>query len=76
MKDESFKQLYAFVNLGITVIWAGFCVWITYRAVMSKLAVDILVSAGANTLLGALIVWNGNINQFFFRKAKSNGEPQ
>jgi hypothetical protein len=75
MKDEQFKQVYAFVNLGITVIWAGFCVWITYQAVVSKLTVDILVSAGANALLGALIAWNGNIVQFFFRKAKPNGDP-
>jgi len=75
MKDEQFKQIYAFATLGITIIWAGFCVWITYQAVVSKLTADILVSAGANALLGALIVWNGNINQHYFRKAKPNGEP-
>jgi hypothetical protein len=76
VNDEKFKQVYAFVNLGITVIWGAFCVWITFQAVASKLTVDILASAGANALLGALIVWHGNIVQFFFRRAKPNGEQK
>mgnify|MGYP001568334439 CR=1 FL=1 len=70
MNDEQFKQIYSFVILGITTLWAGFCVWITYKACTEKQIVDILASAGANVLLGALINWNGNINQFWFRKAK------
>ena len=70
MQDSKFKQLYAFVSLSVTIIWAAFCVWMTYRAVTDKAAVDILGTAGVNVLLGAMIAWNGNINQYFFRKAK------
>ena len=70
MESEHFKQIYSFVLLGATILWAGFCVWITYKACAEKQVVDILASAGANVLLGALINWNGNINQFWFRKAK------
>ncbi len=70
MQDEKFKQIYAFVSLVITLLWAAFCVWMTYRAVMDKVTTDILAASGANVLLGALLVWNGNVNQFYYRKAK------
>ena len=76
MSSERFKQIYAFVNLGLMLAWAGFCVWITFQAVASKLATDVLAAAGANLLLGALIAWNGNINQFYFRKAKPNEDAK
>ena len=70
MKGEQFKQVYAFVTLALTVLWAAFCVWITYQAVATKETLNILGAAGADALLGALIVWTGNINQHYFRKAK------
>lgn len=76
MNDEQFKWLYAFVNLAVTVAWGVFCAWVTYRAAESKLAVDILTSAGVNVLLGAMIAWHGNIVQFFYRRAKPNGEQK
>lgn len=76
MNDEEFKQKYAFVNLGVMIAWGLFCAWITYRAAVSKLVIDILTSAGVNVLLGAMIVWHGNIVQFFYRRAKPNGEPK
>jgi hypothetical protein len=69
MKDSTFKQLYAFVSLLSTMLWAVFCVWITFRAVITKETLNILGAAGADTLLGAMIVWHGNVNQFYFRKA-------
>ena len=70
MQDEKFKQLYAFFSLIMTLIWAAFCVLITYRALLNKEAIDILASSGANTMLGAMLVWNGNINQFFYRRER------
>ena len=70
MNDEKFKQVYSFFVLGVTIGWAVFCVWITYRACAELQAVDVLASAGANVLLGALINWVGNVNQFWFRRAK------
>jgi hypothetical protein len=68
MTDPKFKQIYAFVNLGVTILWAAFCVLITYTAAITKDTLNILAAAGADTFLGAMIVWNGNINQFFYRK--------
>ncbi len=70
MEGDKFKQVYSFFVLAITVLWAAFCVWITYRAVSELQATDVLASAGANVLLGALLNWCGNINQYWFRRAK------
>lgn len=70
MNSEIFKGIYALILLLITLAWASFSVWITYRALLDKLTVDILASAGANVLLGALIGWNANVIQHYFRKAK------
>ena len=72
MNDEQFKQRYSIVLLVLTLLWASFCVFITYRAITEQGTADILVTAGANVLLGALINWMGNVNQFWFRKAKPN----
>jgi len=69
MTDNHFKQLYAFVLLILTILWGAFAVMVTYRAVISAEAKDVILSAGVDTLLGALIVWTGNVNQFYFRKA-------
>jgi len=66
---DRFKYIYSILLLVLTLAWAGFCVWITYRAVTQLLPADVLVSAGANVLLGALINWTGNVNQYWFRKA-------
>ena len=70
MNAEIFKGIYALVLLIISILWAGLSVWLTYQALLDKLTVDILAAAGANVLLGALIGWNGNIVQHYFRKAK------
>jgi len=70
MKDERFKHWYSLIILCLTILWAAFCVWVTFHAVESLQAADIVATAGANALLGALIVWNGNINQHYFRKSK------
>lgn len=32
MKDELFKHIYAFVLLGLTVLWAALCLWVTHLA--------------------------------------------
>ena len=68
MSNERFKQIYSFVLLGVTIAWAAFCVWITYRAVSEGGAVNILGAAGADALLGSLITWNALIIQHYYRK--------
>jgi len=74
MDNEQFKQKYSIILLLLTIVWASFCVFITYFAVADKSTPDILASAGANVLLGALINWMGNVNQFWFRKAKPKND--
>lgn len=74
MNDDMFKHLYAFTVLVITICWGAFCVWITFQAIASLETADIVATAGANALLGALIVWNGNINQHYFRKKVTDEE--
>jgi len=76
MNSDTFKHIYSVLLLLLTIGWAAFCVWITYRAATQLQAADVLVSAGANVLLGALINWNGNVNQFWFRKAKPTEETK
>lgn len=70
MDGDNFKYVYSIVLLVLTIGWAAFCVWITYKAASQLQAADILASAGANVLLGALINWAGNVNQYWFRKSK------
>jgi hypothetical protein len=69
-KDDLPKWIFSFFLLTVNIIWAGFCVWITYKAYNELKAVDVLAAAGANVLLGALINWTGNVVQFWFRRAK------
>jgi len=70
MKDSMMKWVYAFLTLLLTFGWAVFAVCLTWRAVQFKANLDIISAAGVDVLLGALIVWNGNINQHYFRKSK------
>ncbi len=70
MAGEKFKQAYALVLLGLTIAWAVFCVWITYRALIQGSAVNIIAAAGADFLLGSLATWDGLVVQHYFRKAE------
>lgn len=70
MSNDQFKQLYAVIVLVLTVSWAMFTVWMVYKAVARKEDFDIMAASGSNILLGALIAWNGNISQHYFRKSK------
>lgn len=67
--NEAFKHRYAYLVLGLTVAWAIFAVYMTYLAVNTKEVINILGASGSDTLLGALIAWNGNIVQHYFRKS-------
>jgi len=68
--DDKFKYIYALTLLFLTFLWAAFCVWITYRAMIDGEPVDILGSAGANMLLGAISTWDALVVQHYFRRAK------
>lgn len=70
MTNDRFKQIYALLVFVLTIGWAVFTVFMTSRALLRKDEIDIMTSSGANILLGALIAWNGNISQHYFRKSK------
>lgn len=70
MDPEKMKWRFAFFVVAVTVGWAAFTVWITWRAVCMANTPDIIGAAGAGVLLGAMINWAGNIVQFYFRRAK------
>lgn len=70
MDGERFKQLYALMLLGVTILWAVFCVWLTYRALAQGGEVNIIAAAGADFLLGSLATWDSLVVQHYFRKAK------
>jgi hypothetical protein len=69
MVGDRFKYVYSILLLLVSVGWGSFCVWITYKAVMERLTIDIIAAAGASVLLGALIKMLGDVNQYWFRKA-------
>lgn len=75
MKSNNFKHAYAILLLGLTFLWACFCVWITYMGLKTLNITTIVVSSGCDVFLGALIVWNGNINQHYFRKSTPEDKP-
>lgn len=75
MKSANFKHVYALVLLGLTFLWAVFCVWVTWQAVRLATGTAIIVAAGVDTLLGALISWNALVIQHYFRKSTPEDAP-
>lgn len=74
-KGDLPKWVYTFVLLGATLAWAWFAVNIVAATLASPTSLGVLETSGASTLLGALIAWNANVNQFWFRKAAPKEEP-
>ena len=72
---DIWKWAYSFVMLLITVAWGAFTVLIIRNSIAQPDAVRILEASGASSLMGALIVWNGNIVQHWFRKRIEETKP-
>lgn len=62
------KWVYTFVLMAVTVGWAVFSVIVVAGALAEPTALSVLEASGTSVLLGALIAWNANVNQFWFRK--------
>ena len=62
------KWAYTFTLLAVTLAWAIFTVITVKNAMAIPDPVGILEASGTSIFLGALIVWNGNVNQYWFRK--------
>ena len=69
------RWLFTFTLLGATVGWAVFTVLIVQDAMAQPNSANVLESAGAGVVTGALVSWTGNVVQFWFRK-KSADEPK
>lgn len=73
---EKMKWIYTFVLLSALIGWAMFLVFIVKGAVTAPEPVDVIAAAGVGVLLGALIVWNGNINKHWFGGEKKPPEEK
>ena len=73
-KDNKFKWVYSFLMLVVVLAWGAGNIYAVYRAIDLKSSVDILASAGASAITGALIAWNGNIVQYWFRKRPGDSD--
>jgi hypothetical protein len=52
----------------VTVGWAAFVMYMVKWTMTNPNPINVVELSGVSVLLGALIVWNGNVNQFWFRK--------
>ena len=68
------KWVFTFVMIGVTVGWGVFCVNTITAAMQLPIAAgDVLASAGVSAVMGAFLVWDALIVQFWFRKKPSEG---
>ena len=65
---DTAKWIYTFLLLVSTIGWAVFVTVIVRDAIANPTTAGVLEAAGTSVLLGALIAWNGNVNQHWFRK--------
>ena len=75
MKSNNFKHAYSIILLFLTFLWAVLCLWITWQAVQTLDAANVMAAAGVDTLLGALISWNALVIQHYYRKATPEDNP-
>lgn len=76
MKGDGMKWLYTFVLLAVTLGWAIFTVFTVREAIIAPEAINVIEVSGTSVLLGALIAWNANVNQFWFRKKSPEAKPK
>jgi len=72
------KWVYSFVMLIVMLLWACVCLWVTWEAVQNPTSIGVIEASGTGVLLGALISWNANVNNYWFRKKlpdQTNADP-
>ena len=65
---DKLKWLFTFTLLGATIGWGVFTVLIVKDAMVTPNSANVLESAGAGVVTGALVSWTGLVIQFWFRK--------
>lgn len=68
------KWAYTFFLLIMTLAWAVFTVQVVGNAIADPSSINVIEASGTSVFLGALIAWNGNVNQHWFRKKLANGD--
>jgi len=68
LTTENCKWIYTFLLLLITIGWAVFTVYCVREAVQNPSPVNVIEASGTGVLLGALISWNNDVKQYWFRK--------
>jgi hypothetical protein len=70
------KWVYSFTVLAATIGWGVYTLEAIINSVDTPSAREAMGASGASFLMGALIVWNGNINQYWFRKKGPEDKPK
>ena len=70
MDGEKMKWAYSILLLFLTIGWAAFTVVVVKQSALNPTSTSVVEASGTSVLLGALVAWNGNVNQFWFRKGK------
>jgi len=68
MTTEKCKWFYTFLLLIITIGWAVFTIFMVKEALNEPTPVNVIEASGSGVLLGALITWNNDVKQYWFRK--------
>ena len=76
MEDSNLRWAYTFTLLILTIGWAALTMWMVWFVYNNPEPINVIELSGVSVLLGALIVWNGNVNQFWFRKKPPIGEKK
>ena len=69
MVGDKPKWYFTFSLLLLTLGWAVFSVKVVQQAMTIPTQTSVIEASGVGVLLGALIGWNGNVIQFWFRKS-------
>ena len=72
MTSEHCKWIYTFLLLIATLGWAVFTVYTVREALQEPTPVNVIEASGSGVLLGALIAWNNDVKQYWFRKKLEN----
>lgn len=76
MKERG-KWFYTFILLGAMLGWAVFLIFIVMDALVTgPEPIHVVGAAGVGPLLGAFIVWNGNVNKHWFGGEKTPAPPE
>lgn len=68
MTVDRCKWFYTYLLLLLTVAWATFTIVTVKEALQEPTPVNVIEASGSGVLLGALIAWNNDVKQHWFRK--------